>query len=55
MKSIYVALCWVVVMMLGLPACSDDDGKTIPAHTEEEKLWIADNQIFSGKKGVLGR
>ncbi|WFE83246.1 FKBP-type peptidyl-prolyl cis-trans isomerase [Parabacteroides chongii] len=54
MKSIYVALCWVVVMMLGLPACSDDDGKTIPAHTEEEKLWIADNQkYFQERKEYL--
>ena len=46
MRSIYVALCWVMVMMVGLPSCSDDIGKTIPAYTEEEKLWIADNQQY---------
>lgn len=46
MKSIYVTLCWVMVMMTGLPSCSDDIGKTIPAYTEEEKEWIMDNQKY---------
>lgn len=46
MKSIYVALCWVVVMMLGLPACSDDNGEIIDPYTEEQKIWIADNQAY---------
>lgn len=50
MKSINVVLYWVVVMMVCLPACSDDDEKTIPAHTEEEKIWIADNQKYFQEK-----
>ena len=54
MKSIYVALCWVVVMVTGLVACSDDEGKTIPAHTEAEKLWIAQNQAyFQERKAIV--
>ena len=40
MKSINVILYWIIVMVIGLSACGDDDEKTIPAHTEEEKiLW----------------
>lgn len=27
MKSMYVALCWAVMMIIGLVACSDDVGK----------------------------
>ena len=54
MRSVYVVLCWVMTMMIGLPSCSDDIGKTIPAHTEEEKLWIADNQnYFQERKGYV--
>lgn len=52
MKSIYVALCGM--MMLGLPACSDDIGKTIPAYTEEEEQWIRENQeYFQERKGYV--
>lgn len=54
MKSIYATLSLVVLMMVGLPSCSDDDGKTIPAHTEEEKQWILDNQnYFQERKGYV--
>lgn len=54
MKSIYVALCWVMVMMLGLPSCSDDNGKTIDPYTKEEKQWIIDNQnYFQERKGYV--
>lgn len=54
MRSVYVVLCWAMTMMIGLPSCSDDIGKTIPAHTEEEKLWIADNQnYFQERKGYV--
>ena len=51
MKSINVILYWVIVMVIGLSACGDDDEKTIPAHTEEEKIWIADNQKYFQEKG----
>lgn len=52
MKSIYVALCWVMVLMLGLLSCSDDIGKTIPAYTKEEEQWILENQnYFQERKG----
>ena len=50
MKSINVILYWVIVMVIGLSACGDDDEKTIPAHTEEEKIWIADNQKYFQEK-----
>ena len=54
MKSMYVALCWAVMMIIGLVACSDDVGKTIPAYTEAEKLWIAQNQAyFQEKKAIV--
>ena len=33
-----------MLMMASLLSCSDDEGKIIPAHTEEEKQWILDNQ-----------
>lgn len=49
-----VALCWAVMMVAGLVACSDDERKTIPAHTEAEKLWIAQNQAyFQEKKAIV--
>lgn len=52
MKSIYVVLCWVMVVMAGMSSCSDDIGKTIPAFTEEEKQWILENQnYFQERKG----
>ncbi len=44
MKSINVLLYWVIV--IGLSACGEDGKKIIPAHTEEEKIWIADNQKY---------
>lgn len=54
MKSIYVTLCWVMVMMIGLPSCSDDNGKTIDAYTKEEKQWILENQnYFQERKGYV--
>ena len=54
MKFAYVVLCLAMTMMVGLPSCSDDVGKTIPAHTEEEKLWITDNQnYFQERKGYV--
>lgn len=54
MKSMYVALCWAVMMIIGLVACSDDVGKTIPAYTEAEKLWVAQNQAyFQEKKAIV--
>lgn len=37
----------------GLVACSDDVGKTIPAYTEAEKLWIAQNQAYFQEKKVI--
>lgn len=49
----YVALCWAVMMVTGLVACSDDEGKTIPAHTEAEKQWIAKNQAYFQEKKAL--
>ena len=54
MKSIYVTLCWVMVIMIGMSSCSDDIGKTIPAFTEKEKKWILDNQnYFQERKGYV--
>lgn len=54
MKSMYVALCWVMMGLGGLVACCDDEGKTIPAHTEAEKLWIAQNQAyFQERKAIV--
>ena len=53
MKSINVILYWVIVMVIGLSACGDDDEKTIPAHTEEEKIWIADNQKYFQEKTIV--
>lgn len=46
MKSIFVTLGLVMLMMASLLSCSDDEGKVIPAHTEEEKQWILDNQNY---------
>lgn len=48
MKSINVLLYWVIV--IGLSACGEDGKKIIPAHTEEEKIWIADNQKYFYEK-----
>ena len=52
MKSINMILYWVIAMVIGLSACGDDDEKTIPAHTEEEKIWIADNQKYFQQKYI---
>lgn len=42
----YVALCWAVMMVTGLVACSDDNGEIIDPYTEEQKAWIASNQAY---------
>lgn len=44
MKTMYVTLCGIVMMMSA--ACSDDNGKIVPAYTEEEKIWIEENRAY---------
>lgn len=54
MKSIFVTLGFVMLMMASMLSCSDDEVKVIPAHTEEEKQWILDNQnYFQERKGYM--
>ncbi len=45
MKTMYVALCGIVMMMVSA-ACSDDNGKIVPAYTEEERIWIEENKAY---------
>lgn len=35
-----------MVMMVGLPACSDDNGEIIDPYTAEQKAWIAKNHAY---------
>ena len=45
MKTMYVTLCGIVMMMV-FAACSDDNGKIVPAYTEEERIWIEENRAY---------
>lgn len=48
-----VALVCAVAWMVGLGACSEDEFKTIPAHTEAEQLWIDQNLAYFREKKEL--
>lgn len=46
MRSICATLCVGLMVLAGLVACSDEEEKSIPAHTEAEELWITQNQVY---------
>lgn len=55
MKSVFATLCWMMLMLVSLPACSDDNGEIIDPYTKEQKKWIADNQsYFQDRKESVG-